>query len=192
MAFGIMSLKTKWINFLYKVATGSEVVRVLLTPIGAIFYALFTVLFVVLALQVDRLLNLPRLLPRPLNIILSLPILSLALFIMGWSLLNFLKVKGTPVPFNPPPGLVTAGPYAHVRNPMLTGIFILLFGFGALFRSVSLVFFFTPLFILINVWELKAIEEPELDKRLSEEYLEYKKRTPMFIPNLRVKSKEER
>ena len=101
-------------------------------------------------------------------------------------------MKGTPVPFNPPPKLVTTGPYTHVRNPMLTGLFILLFGFGALFGSVSLVFLFTPLFILVNVWELKAIEEPELGKRLGQEYFEYKKKTPMFIPKLKVKPKKKR
>jgi protein-S-isoprenylcysteine O-methyltransferase Ste14 len=135
------------------------------------------------------LLKLPKLLTIPLNIILSLPVFSLSLFLMGWSVLNFLKVKGTPVPFNPPPRLVTTGPYAYVRNPMLTGISVLLFGFGILFGSVSLIFIFTPLFISINVWELKAIEEPELAKRLGEEYVEYKKKTPMFVPSFRIRSK---
>ena len=60
----------------------------------------------------------------------------IALFFVGWSVLNFHKVKGTPVPFNPPPALVTTGPYAYVRNPMLSGIFLLLFGLGILFGSI--------------------------------------------------------
>jgi protein-S-isoprenylcysteine O-methyltransferase Ste14 len=101
---------------------------------------------------------------------------------MLWSNLHFIKVRGTPVPFNPPPSLVTTGPYAYVRNPMLSGVFILLFGLGIVFNSISLVFIFTPLFILLNVLELKAIEEPELEKRLGREYTEYKKGVPMFIP----------
>ena len=181
-------MKAKWIDILYKVATGSEKVRNLFTPIGAAFYALITVLFVVIASPVDNLFNLPKLLSTPLNVIVSIPILSFGLFMMGWSLLNFLKVRGTPVPFNPPPRLVTSGPYAYVRNPMLTGVFILLFGLGALFQSISLFFIFTPAFIAVNVWELKTIEEPELEKRLGGEYIQYKKRIPMFIPNLREKS----
>ena len=180
-----MILKTKWIDFLYRVATGSRKFRNLLTPIGAIFYALLTVLFVVVALQVDKFLELPKLLPETLNLVLSLPILSLALFMMGWSVFNFLKVKGTPVPFNPPPKLVTTGPYAYTRNPMLTGIFLLLFGLGVFFRSISLVLLFTPLFIFINAWEVKSIEEPELEKRFGEEYVEYKKQTPMFFLRLK-------
>jgi protein-S-isoprenylcysteine O-methyltransferase Ste14 len=180
-------LRTKWIDFLYKVATGSKKVRNLLTPIGAIFFVSFITLFVLLALQLDKLLKLPQLLSKPFNIILSIPILFLGLSLMGWSILHFLKVKGTPVPFNPPPKLVATGPYAYARNPMLSGAFILQFGLGILIGSFSFTFIFTPLFIALNVWELKAIEEPELAKRLGEAYLEYKNKTPMFIPNFRRK-----
>lgn len=184
-----VDLRTKLIDFLYKVATGSKKVRNLLTPVGAIFFALLITLFVLLALQLDQLLMLPQLFSRPFDIILSLPFLFLGLSLIGWSVLHFLKVKGTPVPFNPPPKLVGTGPYAYVRNPMLSGAFILLFGLGLLIGSISFAFIFTPLFIVLNVWELKAIEEPELEKRLGEEYLEYKHKTPMFIPNFRQQGK---
>jgi len=68
---------------------------------------------------------------------------------------------------------------------MLTGVFILLLGLGVLLGSISLVFIFTPLFVLLNVLELRAIEEPELEKRLGAEYLEYRKRVSMFIPWLK-------
>ena len=181
-----MSLKTKWIEILYNIATGSRKIRNFFTPIGAFFYGLLIFSFVVIALQVDRLLGITKIFPLPLSIILSLPIFSLALFLIGWSVLNFIRAKGTPVPFNPPPQLVTTGPYAYVRNPMLTGVFALLFGFGVLLGSVSLVVVFTPLFIFINVWELKAIEEPELEKRLGVKYIEYRKRTPMFFPDFGI------
>jgi protein-S-isoprenylcysteine O-methyltransferase Ste14 len=39
------------------------------------------------------------------------------------------------------------------------------------------------------VWELKAIEEPELEKRLGKDYVEYKKRVPMFFPWMKVRTK---
>jgi protein-S-isoprenylcysteine O-methyltransferase Ste14 len=178
-----MMLKTKWIEILYNVVTGSRKIRNFFTPIGAIFYALLIFSFVVIALQVDRLVGLTTIFPSPFHIILSLPVFSLALYLMGWSVINFIRAKGTPVPFNPPPQLVTTGPYAYVRNPMLTGVFALLFGFGVLLGSVSLLVVFTPLFIFINVWELKAIEEPELLKRLGEDYIEYKGTVPMFFPD---------
>ena len=154
------------------------------TPIGAIGYCLLIFVFVVIALYVDRLIGLTNIFPNPLNLILSIPIFLLALFLIGWSVQNFLIVKGTPVPFNPPPQIVTTGPYTYTRNPMITGVFSLLFGCGVFFGSISLLFVFTPLFIYINFWELKSIEEPELEKRLGEDYMKYQKRTPMFFPNL--------
>jgi protein-S-isoprenylcysteine O-methyltransferase Ste14 len=101
---------------------------------------------------------------------------------MVLSVSYFIKARGTPVPFSPPPRLVTGGPYRCVRNPMLTGIFIQLFGLGIICNSAALIFIFTPLFILINYWELKRVEEPELEKRLGQEYVDYKKRVPMFFP----------
>jgi len=73
---------------------------------------------------------------------------------------------------------------------MLTGVFILLLSLGLFFRSISLTCIFSPLFILLTVLELKAIEEPELEKRLGEEYIEYKKTVPMFIPRLKLRIKE--
>jgi protein-S-isoprenylcysteine O-methyltransferase Ste14 len=164
------------------VATGSRKIRNFFTPIGALFYGLLTFSFVVVALQVDRLIGITHIFSRPLAAILAVPIFAFALFLIGWSVLHFLKARGTPVPFNPPPQLVTKGPYAYVRNPMLTGVFALLFGLGALFGSISLLVVFTPLFILVNVWELKVIEEPELEKRLGVDYIEYRKQTPMFFP----------
>jgi len=103
---------------------------------------------------------------------------------MLWSILHFIKVKRTPVPFNPLLKLVSTGSYVYVRNPILSGVFILMFGLGILYRSFSMVFIFTPLFILFNFLELKAIEEPELEKRLGKDYSKYKKRVPMFFPRL--------
>ena len=185
-----MTIKTRWIDFLYRMATGSRRLRNLFTPVGAIFFGLLVLLFVVAARQVDRWIGMPDLLPGRLALVLSLPLFAMALFLIGWSVLHFLKARGTPVPINPPPRLVASGPYAYTRNPMLTGVFALLFGIGVLLESVSLVFVFTPLFILVNVWELKAIEEPELLKRLGREYAEYREMTPMFLPKIGKRQEE--
>jgi protein-S-isoprenylcysteine O-methyltransferase Ste14 len=186
----IVSLRERLIGIFYGAATGSRKTRNLLTPAGIVFFFGLIAVFIFAALQVDKCLGFPKLLPTSLNIIISAPILAIGLFLMTWSILHFIRVKGTPVPFNPPPKLVTTGPYAHVRNPMLTGVFVLLFGLGVLLRSISLVSIFTPLFILFNVWELKAVEERELERRLGKDYVEYKKRVPMFIPRLKVRTKK--
>jgi len=91
---------------------------------------------------------------------------------------------------NPPSKLVTSGPYMYVRNPMLNGLFVFFFGLGILLKSISLTLIFTPLFILFNILELKLIEEPELEKRFGAQYVEYKRRVPMFIPRLKRNSQK--
>jgi protein-S-isoprenylcysteine O-methyltransferase Ste14 len=181
-----VGMRAAWIDVLYKSATGTRKIRTILTPIGAIFFLLFTMLFIIMARFVDKLLELPELLIAPTSLFISIPLLLLGLIMTGWSVFHFWKVKGTPVPMNPPPQLVNTGPYAYTRNPMLTGIFLLLLGIGFSMGSFSLVLIFTPLFMLINALELKLIEEPELEKRLGNEYIEYKSKTPMFIPGLKL------
>ena len=172
----------RWINLIYKVATGSWKTRLVLTPIVGASYLSFVALFVILSFVTDRHLHFPKAAYYPWSLIAGICLIAIGLFMMLLSIIYFIKVKGTPVPFNPPPKLVTTGPYRFARNPMLTGIFIQLFGIGILSGSLSLIFIFTPLFIIIHVWELKMVEEPELVKRLEQKYVEYKKQVPMFFP----------
>ena len=179
-----MKFRQNWINLLHRAATGTKKTRTLLTPIGVTIFGVFTALFVIAALWIDELLNLPGLLAEGARLPVAIPLMAVGIAVTAWSGFHFLKVKGTPVPFNPPPEVVTTGPYRYARNPMLTGVFLFLFGLGFAFDSFSLVLFFTPLFVLVNLWELKEIEEPELVKRFGSEYIEYQRRTPMFIPGL--------
>ncbi|MRR16977.1 MAG: isoprenylcysteine carboxylmethyltransferase family protein [Deltaproteobacteria bacterium] len=183
-----MNIKEKGIILICTVATGSRKIRMILTPVVGLSYFLFSTVLVIVSLWIDHWFHLPPLPGAPVNIWLSVLFAGTGLTLALWCLYNFLKAKGTPVPFNPPPVLMTTGPYAYIRNPMLSGVFLLLFGLGFLFQSVTLLFVFTPLFILINVLELKAIEEPELAMRLGPAYLVYKERTPMFFPGLKGKA----
>ena len=150
--------------------------------VGLILFGVFTALFVLAAVLVDRWLYLPGLLPASARLPVSIPLIAIGVAITAWSATHFLRVRGTPVPFNPPPELVDSGPYRFARNPMVTGVFVLLFGIGFAIDSVSLVCFFTPLYVLAHAWELKKIEEPELERRLGAKYVEYRDRTPMFVP----------
>ena len=185
-----MSLINKLIDIIYNIATGSKIIKILIAPIAGLLYAAIVLaLFVILPIKLDMLLDIPKFPSKPLNLILSLPFIIIGLFFWLWSILNFLKVRGTPVPFYPPPRLVTSGPYARVRNPMLTGIFIMFFGIGIFFRSILTTFVSVPLFIFLISLQIKLIEEPELIKRLGNDYIEYRKRTPMFIPRIGSRSK---
>jgi len=184
-----MRFRERWISLLHRTATGTSKTRALLTPVGVTIFGVFTALFVLAALLVDRLLGLPGVLPESTRLSVAIPVIALGIAVTTWSVFHFLKVKGTPVPFNPPPEVVNTGPYRHARNPMLTGVFLFLLGLGFAVNSVSLVCFFTPLYVLINVWELENIEEPELVRRLGDEYVQYRRRTPMFLPGLRSRPK---
>ncbi len=155
-----------------------------------LIFGAFTALFVFFAVVADRLLDLPGLLPESVNLLLAISVIFAGAAITAWSAYYFLKTKGTPVPFNPPSKIVKTGPYRYVRNPMLTGVFLLLFGIGFGINSVSLVLLFTPLYVLVNVWELKQIEEPELVKRLGNDYINYRRLTPMFIPGWKILNKK--
>lgn len=185
-----MSLREKLIEIFDKSAKSGRKSRTLLSVVGTLFFFVYLSLFAVASLLVDKHLRFPKLLPTSLNIVVSVPILAIGLFLNLWSTLHFIKAKGTPVRFNPPPKLVTTGPYAHVRNPQGISWFIIFFGLGFLLRSISLVFIFTPLFVLVSVFNLKRIEEPGLENRFGKEYIEYKKGVPMFIPRLKVRTKK--
>jgi protein-S-isoprenylcysteine O-methyltransferase Ste14 len=177
-----LSLVSRWVDLVHQVATGGWRMKLLLAPIASLLYLCLIVFFIMASLVVDRWLGFPKALFYPLSSIIGFCIIAFGLFLTLLSVAYFLRVKGTPVPLSPPPRLVAAGPYRFARNPMLTGIFIQLIGMAVALGSLSLAFIFTPLFIIINVWELKKIEEPELTRRFGQAYVEYRKRVPMFFP----------
>jgi len=118
--------------------------------------------------------------------------ISVLLFILGfaidvWIIVIFRRASGTPLPFKPPAKLVTTGIYAYIRNPMVIAGLLIGGGLGFLFGSLSLIIIFIPILTLFGFLYLKAVEERELELRFGQEYLEYKKRVPMFIPRIRRK-----
>ncbi len=170
------------LDVFHSVATGSRRKRELLTPLGLLFFGLTLAAVVGLGLFTDRVLRMPEMLSGRLGVSIGLVLLVLGSLLSGWCVLRFRRAKGTPVPFNPPKELVVAGPYLWMRNPMVTGVFTILFGIGLLLHSRSIVFIWTPLYILAHVIELKTVEEPELELRFGAAYTEYKRKVPMFIP----------
>lgn len=172
------------VDVFYSVTTGPERRRKLLTPVGLVVFFALLLLVVLLSLVTDGALDLPRLLPGALGLVVGVPLFAAGGILWAWCVVLFWRARGTPVPFNPPRELVAGGPYAWVRNPMLSGVFACLFGLGFVLHSVAMVFLWTPLFVVANAIELRFVEEPELERRIGASYSEYRQRVPMFIPKI--------
>ena len=174
-------------DLFHSVATGPKKRRELYTPVGLTIFGASLALVIVGGLLTDRWLRIPDLPESPVSIAGGSFLLFLGAMVCGWCVFRFSRSRGTPVPFNPPEELIRTGLYGRMRNPMLTGVFLALFGAGVLLHSISIVLIWTPGYILVHVLELKLVEEPELERRFGPTYLEYRNRVPMFIPRLRGK-----
>lgn len=116
--------------------------------------------------------------------ILMLFLLALGFFLVIWTMRLFATVgKGTPAPWDPIDKLIVTGPYAYVRNPMLSGVFCVLFAETLLFQSKALLIY-ALIFIVINAIYFPLSEEKGLLKRYGEDYAEYKRNVPRFLPRL--------
>ena len=131
----------------------------------------------------------------PINL-MGINIFGLLLMLVGgvfmiWSNIGMVKIgRGCPTDgFNVALGertkkLITTGLYKYTRNPMLFGTFVFYVGLALLFNSYSALI--VPIvFISYMVWHVKKFEEPRLYKDFKEEYIEYKKRTPLLFPKFK-------
>jgi protein-S-isoprenylcysteine O-methyltransferase Ste14 len=84
-------------------------------------------------------------------------------------------------PWDPTKRMVVVGPYRHVRNPRITGVLAMLAGEAVLFGSVRILIWTGVFFVLNAIW-FRLVEEPGLRARFGEEYEEYARRTPRWIP----------
>ena len=86
-----MSIRKRWISFIYNTSTGTKVVRNLLTPVGVIIFSAFIFLFYLAATYTDNILNFPKLSLNGWNIIIATLLLVLGLFCVVWSVVHFLN-----------------------------------------------------------------------------------------------------
>jgi protein-S-isoprenylcysteine O-methyltransferase Ste14 len=89
--------------------------------------------------------------------------------------------RGTLVPAVPTERLVVSGFYRHMRNPMYTGLLVVLVGEAILFESRHMVLYIATIWLVTHffIW---FYEEPTLTRRYGVEYLLFKKHVPRWIP----------
>jgi protein-S-isoprenylcysteine O-methyltransferase Ste14 len=109
-------------------------------------------------------------------------LLCLAFGLAAWTMHLFHHVgKGTAAPWDPPQRLVVVGPYRHVRNPMLTSVFIMLAAETLLLNSCAIAALLA-IFFLGNMLYFPLVEEKALEKRFGDAYQEYKRNVPRWLP----------
>ena len=116
----------------------------------------------------------------------SLAIIGVGMFIHGWREVYRARHEYR---------LVTGGLYRFVRHPQYTGLFLALFGEGIVHWPTIFSVALLPVIVLAYYF-LARKEERDMIRIFGDEYREYMRRVPMFIPRrsrwkeLAVKSQE--
>lgn len=112
--------------------------------------------------------------PTPEVFWAGLPLVALGEMIRVWSSGYLTKLSG----------LVTAGPYALCRNPMYVGSFLISLGYLIMCRDMAVLTAGTILFWMLHGGAV-AYEERLLAERFGEEYIDYCRVVPRFLPHAR-------
>ncbi len=105
--------------------------------------------------------------------------------LMLWTIRLFWEQgKGTLTPFAPTQRLVVAGPYRHVRNPMYSGVFLVLYGEGIMLGSLAILIYAT-LLEMVPLFYVPLVEERGLEQRFGADYRTYKAHVPRWVPRLK-------
>lgn len=117
-----------------------------------------------------------------LPVLLGLGLIAGGLALWVWTVRLLDRIgKGTLAPWDPTRRLVVEGPYAHVRNPMITAVLAVLLGEAALVGSPELLVWAAIFFALNRVYFVLS-EEPGLERRFGDEYRAYRRRVRRWIP----------
>ena len=111
-------------------------------------------------------------------------VLLVGLVLFAVSLRRFAtEGRGTLAPWDPPRQLVVQGPYRFVRNPMISGVLLVLCGEAALLVSRPHAIWALT-FAAINLIYIPLFEEPQLAARFGDSYREYCRHVPRLLPRL--------
>lgn len=91
--------------------------------------------------------------------------------------------KGTLAPWDPPKILIATGPYLWTRNPMILSVVIMVMG-QALWRGSWILGAYGIFIIILNHFYFITSEEPGLERRFGESYLQYKRSVPRWLPRI--------
>ena len=120
----------------------------------------------------------------PALVVLCVVVTALGLGFALWTCwAQFHRARGTPVPVMATQKLLTDGPYAFCRNPMVLGTLVCYFSI-AVFTASLLPVLVVLLFGACLLAYIKLVEEKEMALRFGDEYVRYRQNTPFIIPRL--------
>ncbi len=117
--------------------------------------------------------------------------LGAVLALGGWAMVAWTVVlfarrgRGTLAPWDPTQVLVVAGPFAHVRNPMISGVAFAIAG-TAVATGSHRVGLWALAFVAVNHVYFVAFEEPGLRRRFGAAYEAYAREVPRWLPRWRA------
>ena len=154
------------------------------------FGVLFPGAFYLVGGRLDHVFGLPPFPPQAVNEFLAAIALVIGIFWVLWaySYLHFVG-RGSPIEafgiaLYPTQTLVTTGPYAYTRNPMVLGELFILLGIALLMRSIAALVL-VPILAFLAVFYLRTFEEPGLVRRFADQYRHYRERVPALVPVFR-------
>jgi protein-S-isoprenylcysteine O-methyltransferase Ste14 len=110
-------------------------------------------------------------------------VIAFGLGMLVWTVVLFDRVGEGTLAIGSPTKLVVRGPYRHVRNPMMTGVFCIQLGTAAALAS-SWLFAWFAFFFTCVLFAIRTVEEPHLRRRFGADYDEYRRHVPRWIPRL--------
>lgn len=154
-----------------------------------LIFAITPILTYAIGRWLDSRLSLPMFPPYPLNLLVGFGVFFTGLAI-GIKSTRLLHKEGFGLPWGEvrrnvqSMRLVTTGPYAYTRNPMVLGYSMLPLGMGVMFKSLGMALPTSTFVIIANIILVKIKEEPKLEERFGDEYREYRRKTPFLIPRV--------
>jgi protein-S-isoprenylcysteine O-methyltransferase Ste14 len=119
---------------------------------------------------------------QPARVAAGAALAAAGLAMLAWTVTLFVRIgRGTLAPWDPTRRLVVRGPYAHVRNPMISGVLAVIVGEAVAFGRL---WTWAGLFLAINHVYFVLSEEPGLTRRFGDEYQEYRQHVPRWVPRL--------
>ncbi len=117
--------------------------------------------------------------------IIGIIVMGMGLYAITMTVSSIIRIgKGTLAPWSPSEHLVIGGMYGYVRNPMILGVLTVLIGESVAILSYRILIWAVCFFVTNTIWFV-VYEEPSLTKKFGEEYRQYKKNVPRWIPRLK-------